>query len=134
MPQLDKYIFFNQIVYLTFFFSLIYIYIRGTVVPKLSTLLKYRKKRVDLFSEQIEGYSKVLNFSKSIFEREGKIFVNYLLEKITLINNSYKKINNIKFLNIFNNLNSHFRKVTENKGSILKNKIELNRLSKLSKI
>ena len=44
MPQLDKYIFLNQVLALIFFF-LTYIYIRGTVIPNLNMSLKYRHKK-----------------------------------------------------------------------------------------
>src|SRR4051812_36686109 len=43
MPQLDKYIFFNHVITLTIFFTLIYIFIRKDVVTNISLINKYRK-------------------------------------------------------------------------------------------
>lgn len=128
MPQLDKYIFFNQIIYLTFFFSLVYVYIRGTVVPKISTLLKYRKKRVYLFNEQINGYSKILKFSKSIFEREGKNLTNYLVDKTNNINNFYKKTGLSKLKEISLSLEKTLKENKQVQYSVARNKLELKRL------
>ena len=44
MPQLDKYIFLNQVLALIFFFFITYIYVRSTVIPNLNMSLKYRHK------------------------------------------------------------------------------------------
>ena len=132
MPQLDKYIFFNQIIYLTFFFSLIYIYIRGVVVPKISILLKYRKKRTHLFTDQINGYTKILRFCKSYWEKESKIFITYLVEKINFVNTFYKNNNLTNLSNIFNSLNTFLKTDKKTENSIVKNKIELKRLTTFS--
>jgi hypothetical protein len=43
MPQLDKYIFFNHVITLTIFFTLIYMFIRKDVVTNISLINKYRK-------------------------------------------------------------------------------------------
>ena len=133
MPQLDKYIFFNQIIYLTFFFALIYFYIRGTVIPKISTILKYRKKKAYFFNNQIEGYSKVLNFSKTLFDKKGKTYTSFLVDNVNKINASYQKESLEKLATLYEKL---FTVVTGNKqakDSIIKNKIELKRLNSLNK-
>lgn len=128
MPQLDKYIFFNQIIYLTFFFSLVYIYIRGTVVPKISTLLKYRKKRIYLFNEQINGYSKILKFSKSIFDKEGKILTSYLTKGVVTFYAFYQLMSFLLFITISNRLRLSLNQNKKIDYSITKNKLELQRL------
>jgi hypothetical protein len=43
MPQLDKYIFFNHVITLTVFFTLIYLFLRRDVVTNISLINKYRK-------------------------------------------------------------------------------------------
>ena len=70
MPQLDKYIFFNHVVTLTIFFCLIYLFIRKDVIPQISTTLKYRKKRINLFNSQLDDYENVLKFSKINYENQ----------------------------------------------------------------
>lgn len=133
MPQLDKYIFFNQIIYLTFFFTLIYMYIRGTVVPKISTLLKYRKKRVTLFQTQLEGYVKVLNFSKSFFDKKGKTYLSFVLEQVNAINSFYQKKSSEQILNLYNKLFANIKNSSKIINSITKNRIELKRLNNFVK-
>ena len=103
-------------------------YIRGTVVPKISTLLKYRKKRVYLFNEQINGYSKILKFSKSIFEREGKNLTNYLVDKTNNINNFYKKTGLSKLKEISLSLEKTLKENKQVQYSVARNKLELKRL------
>lgn len=129
MPQLDKYIFFNQILYLTFFFLLIYMYIRGTVVPRLSTLLKYRKKRVELFNVQLEGYSKILSFSRSFFNKKGKSYLNFVVSKVNEINTFYNKESSVKFINIYNQIIENIVKDKKISSLIIKNKKEKKRLN-----
>lgn len=46
MPQLDKYIFFNHVITLTVFFTLIYMFLRKNVVTNFSLINKYRKNIV----------------------------------------------------------------------------------------
>ena len=53
MPQLDKYIFLNQILALSFFFFITYVYIRSIVIPNINMSLKFRYKRFEkLFSHE----------------------------------------------------------------------------------
>lgn len=44
MPQLDLYMFTYQLHVFGGFYFLIYVYLRGIVIPNLSTIIKYRKK------------------------------------------------------------------------------------------
>jgi len=44
MPQLDLYMFTYQLHVFGSFYFLIYVYLRGVVIPNLSTIMKYRKK------------------------------------------------------------------------------------------
>ncbi len=81
MPQLDKYIFFNHVFYLTIFFFLIYIYIRKNVVTNFSTIIKYRNKKTELLSQDSE-YKTILIFWNSFFEKKLK---NYLINVIKVI-------------------------------------------------
>lgn len=44
MPQLDKYIFLQQILTLIFVFFLIYKHLRGRFIPYINGVLKYKYK------------------------------------------------------------------------------------------
>jgi hypothetical protein len=90
MPQLDKYIFFEHVISLTIFFFLIYIFIRGVAVPKISMTLKYRKKRLALFNEQLTNYAKLLTFSKSTFDKKSKSYILALSNNFNKINKFYE--------------------------------------------
>ena len=91
MPQLDKYIFFNHVISLTIFFFLIYIFIRGSVVPEISTLLKYRKKKLDFFSSELKEYEKIFNFGKIKFKNKGN---GVLISLLKVLNNLINFYNN----------------------------------------
>lgn len=91
MPQLDKYIFFEHVISLTIFFFLIYVFIRGIAVPKISTTLKYRKKRLALFNEQLANYVKLLNFSKATFDKKSKSYILTLLTSFNKISKFYER-------------------------------------------
>jgi hypothetical protein len=127
MPQLDKFTYFNQIIYLTIFFSLIYIYIRGTVVPNFSTLLKFRKKKINSIFINIKNDTNHLELINGFFDTKGKnllLFLNKYLDKINYLyfNNIY-----IQFINLYSNF---YNTILNN--SILffyKNRIEFFRLN-----
>jgi len=94
MPQLDKYIFLNQIIYLSIFFFFLYVYIRKDVIPNISSLLKYRKKKIKFLDTQIQYYTKFNDFNKIIFEKKGKKLISQLITVNSSINiYFYKKIN-----------------------------------------
>ena len=102
MPQLDKYIFFNHVITLTIFFCLIYIFIRKSVVPNISSTLKYRKKRIDLFNTELADYEKAYNFSRIDFEKKGKTFSNKVFDKLDSLINFYNKKSNEELSKIYN--------------------------------
>jgi len=102
MPQLDKYIFFNHIITLTIFFCLIYIFIRKSVVPNISSTLKYRKKRINLFNSELEDYEKVYNFSKVEFENKGKVFNSKIFDSLNTLIDFYNKRSITELAKIYN--------------------------------
>ena len=81
MPQLDKYIFFNHVISLTIFFGLIYIFIRKSVIPELSTVFKFRWKKLKSLSTQATKSEKIFLLHKFIFQREGKKIMNKIAKK-----------------------------------------------------
>ena len=89
MPQLDKYIFFNHVVTLSVFFFLVYVYLRGSVIPYISSTLKYRKKRVNLFTNELENYTKTYDSTKIGFETISKNFNIKNFETLDKLTNFY---------------------------------------------
>ncbi len=113
MPQLDKYIFLNQVLALIFFFFLTYIYIRGTIIPTLNTSLKYRNKKLIELIRHDKAHWKLFNNTNDYFSDQG---VNQLIivnSYFTNIINIYKTTYDKKFFfNIydyfFNIVNYYF--------------------------
>lgn len=131
MPQLDKYIFFNHVISLTIFFLLIYVFIRGTVVPQISTTLKYRKKRLILFNEQLNDSTKILNFSKTLFDKKGKNYLNNLSLVLNKLTSFYETKSSKQILELYIS-NFDIIKNNNNISSfVLKNKKELKRINNL---
>lgn len=131
MPQLDKYIFFNHVISLTIFFLLIYVFIRGTVVPQISTTLKYRKKRLILFNEQLNDSTKILNFSKTLFDKKGKNYLNNLSLVLNKLTSFYETKSSKQILELYI---SNFDIIKNNNNIsnfVLKNKKELKRINNL---
>src|SRR4051812_35542510 len=81
MPQLDLSMFFYHILAFTYFFFSIYLFIRGSFIPNISTIMKYRKKITYYFIFQKEFFLKKYNF-----------FNFFLDTKVNSLINSYLKI------------------------------------------
>jgi len=131
MPQLDKYIFFNHVISLTIFFALIYIFVRQSIVPELSTLLKFRRKKLTSISDQLIEYEKNLNFSKSVFEKKGKNFINKISDQIDSLISSYNITVAEQLNKVYDKNYSILKNVDEVSDLIYDNKEELNRLTNL---
>lgn len=131
MPQLDKYIFFNHVISLTIFFALIYIFIRQSVVPELSSLLKFRRKKLTSMSEQLTEYEKNLNFSKSVFEKKGKNFINKLSDRVDTLITSYNVAAAEQLTKIYDKNYIIMRSRGQVYDFVIKNKTELSRLKSL---
>ena len=127
MPQLDKSIFFNHVITLTIFFCLIYIFIRKSVVPNISSTLKYRKKRIDLFNTELADYEKAYNFSRIDFEKKGKTFSNKVFDKLDSLINFYNKKSNEELSKIYNT-NLSLLKKEPISSFLIKNRKEFKRL------
>ena len=127
MPQLDKYIFFNHVITLTIFFCLIYIFIRKSVVPNISSTLKYRKKRIDLFNTELADYEKAYNFSRIDFEKKGKTFSNKVFDKLDSLIDFYNKKSNEELSKIYNT-NLSLLKKEPISSFLIKNRKEFKRL------
>jgi|TARA_R110000744_G_scaffold269171_2_gene382538 hypothetical protein len=128
MPQLDKYIFFNHVVTLTIFFCLIYIFIRKSVVPQISTTLKYRKKKIGSFNSGLEDYKKAYNFSKIDLETKGKTFSNQIFENLDSLVSFYNKRSNQELSKIYDS-NSNLLKQSSISAFLVKNRKEFKRLN-----
>ena len=131
MPQLDKYIFFNHVISLTIFFGLIYIFVRQAIVPELSTLLKFRRKKLTSMSDQLIEYEKNLNFSKSVFEKKGKNFINKISDNIDSSIMSYNITAAEQLDKIYDKNYSILKNIDEVSDLIYDNKEELIRVNSL---
>jgi hypothetical protein len=58
MPQFDKITFFNQVFWLFFFFSGFYLIFLKTFLPKLSSVLKVRIKKLQKGSSGVDSFLK----------------------------------------------------------------------------
>ena len=131
MPQLDKYIFLNHVVSLTIFFALIYIFIRKSVVPEISTLLKFRKKKLIEFTEELADYEKLLNFSKSMFEKKGKNYISKLSNELEKLITFYNKKASIQLLAVYNKNSQILKNSNQISSLIIKNKKEIKRINNI---
>lgn len=131
MPQLDKYIFFNHIISLTIFFFLIYVFIRKSVVPEISTVLKYRKKKIELFSKQINNSEKIFNLSKSVYEKKGKTFLINISDKLEKLINSFNNKSLTQLLNLYNLNFSTIKTASQSTELIFENRKEIKRINNL---
>ena len=131
MPQLDKYIFFNHVISLTIFFTLIYIFIRKSVVPEISTLLKFRKKKLAEFTTQLADYEKLLNFSKSTFEKKGKNYTNRLSDEVEKLIAFYNKKASIQLLAVYNKNFQILKNSNQISNLIVKNRKEIKRINNI---
>ena len=104
MPQLDKYMFLDSVVGLSIFFVLIYVFIRQWVIPEISTVFKFRKKKLIELGFEGTYLEKLLKFSKFIFKKNIKIYKNRLLSPISLAINLSKITFIFTEIFIFSNL------------------------------
>jgi len=77
MPQFDKITFFNQIFWLFFFFSGFYFIFLKIFLPKLSSILKARAKKLQKGSFGVATFSKEQDFATTSF--------NFLIEKMSSV-------------------------------------------------
>ena len=80
MPQLDKVTYLSQLFWLIIFFSFLFWYISGSVIPTIAKNLKYRKLLLSSFQSKVMLFEKkqsnilnqfdfdFLNLTKKIFE------------------------------------------------------------------
>ena len=61
MPQFDKITFFNQVFWLFFFFSGFYLIFLKIFLPKLSSVLKARTKKLQKGSSGVDSFAKEQN-------------------------------------------------------------------------
>ena len=131
MPQLDKYIFFNHVISLTIFFTLIYIFIRKSVVPEISSLLKFRKKKTAEFTTQLADYEKLLNFSKATYEKNGKNYLTKLSDEVEKLIVFYNKKASAQLLTVYNQNFQIIKNSNHISNLIVKNKKELKRINNI---
>jgi hypothetical protein len=102
MPQLDKFIFLNQIVSLTIFFFFIYIYARGTIIPKLSSVLKFRYKKLNKLNKHLGYYNDAILFNHRYIEKKGLKYLFLVLTSFINIMFLYNKNTLDSLINSYN--------------------------------
>nr|YP_007890644.1 ATP synthase F0 subunit 8 [Jakoba bahamiensis]AGH24138.1 ATP synthase F0 subunit 8 [Jakoba bahamiensis] len=118
MPQLDKVTYLSQFFWLVFFFFSFYLILLKTMLPKIVTILKIRKKKIDSIFSEIHSYKKEesnilsnydsllkVSFSKSkssidTAATEGNNWVNSNLD--TLNKKSFSNANQQYLTSIYN--------------------------------
>lgn len=98
MPQLDKYIFLNQVLALIFFFFLTYIYIRSTVIPNLNMSLKYRHKSFAMLFSHDRGNWALFKKNKASVGAYAVTQLNFINSQLTTIFSHYKIKYNTNFI------------------------------------
>jgi len=103
MPQLDKYIFLNQVLALIFFFFLTYIYIRSIVIPNLNMSLKYRHKKFASLYSHDRGNWRLFKAVKKSWSRRAITQLTFVTSQINDIFNQFKNKYNQMFIKLINN-------------------------------
>jgi F0F1-type ATP synthase membrane subunit b/b' len=111
MPQFDKITFFNQIFWLFFFFSGFYFIFLKIFLPKLSSVLKARTKKLQKGSSGVASFSKeqdlaTVSFNSLIEQMSSvvKFSVQSSSEKMTVWTDSAVKSLNKENLNASNSV------------------------------
>jgi len=119
MPQFDTVTFFNQLFYFTSVFFCFYFFVVGTVVPKITFILKTRSKK--LFKDTssfvlLKSESKLITdsfdkqFSNSIFNFIGFVDSNFSINRI--VDSKYTWVNSYSKLKLSKTTTSYFLKVS----------------------
>ncbi len=67
MPQFDQSSFLNQITWLTIMFTGFYLFVTYILIPRLSTNIKFRKKKIDTHANLNEDKLNEIYFQKAVF-------------------------------------------------------------------
>lgn len=112
MPQLDLVSFFPQIFWSFIMFFLFFLKMSFSVIPKVATVLKYRKKKLVILAQEINA--KKDGSSRLLFEYDQRlkisfIEINLLLKKVRGFGNAWVS-STIYILNTtsFKELNQRF--------------------------
>ena len=127
MPQLDKYIFFHQITSLTIVFFFIYIYTRKTILPNISSILKFRNKLIRKLTKQNEILNQTQRESEVYFSSKAVKFVLNVSQKINSIFNYYENKALSQYSNLYNNITNNIKSNESTYSFILKTRKEKKR-------
>jgi len=100
MPQLDKFIFFNQYIWFTLFFFIFYVYILFIILPLIFKILKFRTKKV-------QSLEKSLDFKLKFYDLlEIKCFSFYDFSVLNYWNNNFNLLEEFYSFYFFNKFKS----------------------------
>ena len=91
MPQLDKYIFYNQIIGLIVIFFLIYCYLRVHGIPIIGSLILYRKRRLAIYKIVNLAMRHVALHRHVIWRKRGNIFMPKFVKTFVKGLNTFEK-------------------------------------------
>jgi len=95
MPQFDKITFFNQLFWLFIFFSGFYLTLLKIFLPKLSSILKARNKKLQKGSTNLAALSEEQTFVTFIFHNLIETFSSNSIDLLII---SSKKLTFIQYL------------------------------------
>jgi F0F1-type ATP synthase membrane subunit b/b' len=105
MPQFDSMTFYSQIFWLTIIFFGFYNYVLRTFLPKISAVLKTRKKKMLLGSDVIKQYNGKQISEKWEQNKSIKILTNNLYYSLVIKNLKMKASASVNYdLNVIFNL------------------------------
>lgn len=108
-------------------------FIRGTMIPKISKILKYRTKKLNKFNTRLNRYLKHVNASKITIEKKNKKYLQFIAERLVIFSRVYKERSMAQILSLHNNLFTDIKNNDKILDTIIKNKGELKRFDTILK-
>jgi len=107
MPQFDKLTFFNQVFYVVFIFFGFYFVLLRFFLPKLSSVLKIRQKKLQFFNSNDSSSIQDFSYSSQIltlnFLQNSIKILKHLKSSVQSDANSAKQENTVFSLNVKKN-------------------------------
>jgi F-type H+-transporting ATPase subunit b len=122
MPQLDTYMYFSQVFWLLVLFTIFYILVLNNVLPKISRVLKLRRKRISSEGSSVlsEEHQAVMVTTSDVLETsltDSKLFLSNVRESSSVwLESSLKEANEKTLLGLNK---TYLKNIGELKGQSL---------------
>ena len=122
MPQLDTYMYFSQVFWLLVLFTIFYILVLNNVLPKISRVLKLRRKRISSEGSSVlsEEHQAVMVTTSNVLETsltDSKLFLSNVRESSSVwLESSLKEANEKTLLDLNK---TYLKNIGELKGQSL---------------